>query len=285
MERLRDGGGIEGFDMAARYLPSERTQQGWLAGLPGDDALRANLTAAAEGLPFKSGAFAPFLDAVGQAREAGPVALEDLRGTAIAARLDPLILAGTDDTKALILLQGLRNPAELRRMIATADIPGVHYLDVKEAAQRLLDGYRRETLRWVALGGVLAFGLIVLALRSIRGVAAVAGTVALSVLITTAVLTLLAGGLSIFHLLGLLMVAGLGIDYAIFLGRDVDADERGDALRAVTLCAATSVAVFALLATAAIPILAQIGQTVALGAALSWLLAVLFSPAAGRGAS
>jgi predicted exporter len=157
----------------------------------------------------------------------------------------------------------------------------VDYLDVKEAAQTLLDGYRRETLRWVALGAALAFGLVVIAVRSVRGVAAVAGTVVLSVLITTGVLALLAGGLSIFHLLGLLMVAGLGIDYAIFLGHGADAaDGSGDALRAVTLCAATSVAVFALLATAAIPILAQIGQTVALGAALSWLLAVLFSPSA-----
>ncbi len=278
MQRLQDKGVIEGFDMAARYLPSKSTQQRWLAGLPDSTALGVNLGKAINGLPFRPGTFDPFLADVGKARETGPIGLSDLAGSPLAARLDPLVLDADRDAKALILLRGLRKPAELRSMIADSDIAGVHYLDIKEAAQNLLDGYRRETLRWVALGAVLALGLVVVAMRSVRGVAAVTGTVALSVLIATALLVLTAGGLSIFHLLGLLMVAGLGIDYAIFLrSADESPAETADALRAVTLCAATSVAVFALLATAAIPILSQIGLTVALGSALSWLLAILFA--------
>jgi predicted exporter len=278
MQRLQDTGAIEGFDMAARYLPSKSTQQRWLADLPDTAALGTNLATAASGLPFRPGTFEPFLADMRNAREAGPIGLSDLAGSPLAARLDPLILDADGDAKALILLRGLRKPAELRSMIADSDIAGVHYLDIKEAAQNLLDGYRRETLRWVALGALLAFGLVVAAVRSVRGVAAVTGTVALSVLIAAAVLVLTAGGLSIFHLLGLLMVVGLGIDYAIFLGgADESPAETSDALRAVTLCAATSVAVFALLATAAIPILSQIGLTVAMGSVLSWLLAILFA--------
>lgn len=277
MQHLQDTGALEGFDMAARYLPSKTTQEDWLAGMPDRGALSANLAAAASGLPFAPNAFDPFLADVAKARAAGPVGLSDLAGSPLAARLDPLILEAQGDAKALVLLRGLRKPAELRRMIADSHIAGVTYLDVKEAAQDLLDGYRRETLRWVGLGAVLAIGLVAIAMRSVRGVAAVIGTVALSVLVTTAALLLTADGLSIFHLLGLLMVAGLGIDYAIFLGGADASDGTGDALRAVTLCAATSFAVFALLATAAIPILAQIGATVALGCALSWLFAILFA--------
>jgi predicted exporter len=106
----------------------------------------------------------------------------------------------------------------------------------------------------------------------------VAAPVVLSVLVTTAVMAQVAGGLSIFHLLGLLMVAGLGIDYAVFLQ-----EKEGEGVRAVALCAATSIAVFALLATASVPILSQIGWTVAVGSLLSFALGLVFAaPTAER---
>ncbi len=285
MQRLQATGKIESFDMAARYLPSKSTQERWMAGLPNEAALRENLTVALAGLPFKPGIFEPFLRAVAGARQAGAIGLAELTGSPLGARLAPLIIHTETGAKALILLRGLRNPAELRSVIGSSRIPGVRYLDLKESAETLMDGYRRETLRWVALGMVLAFGLVVVALRSVHGVVAVLVPVFLSVLITTAALAEVTGGLSIFHLLGLLMVAGLGIDYAVFLRQEATAPAAGtapaadaaEALRAVTLCAATSFAVFALLATASIPILSQIGWTVAVGSALSWLLAIVFS--------
>jgi predicted exporter len=56
-------------------------------------------------------------------------------------------------------------------------------------------------------------------------------------------------------------------------------------VRAVALCAATSIAVFALLATASVPILSQIGWTVAVGSLLSFALGLVFAaPTAERAA-
>lgn len=287
LQRLAANGTIADFDLVARYLPSRERQEQVLRALPDEDRLRKNLGIALEGLSFKKGSFDPFLQSMAALRQEGPLTVSALSGSPLAMRLSPMILESKDGIKALVLLRHLRDPAELREMIAAAGVEGVRLLDIKHSAQELMDGYREETLRWIAVGAALAFAMLVITLRSVRGVVAVAVPVFLSVLITLAAVAQVSGSLSIFHLLGLLMVAGLGIDYAVFLRRASeqfgDPAETGAAIRAVTLCAVTSFSVFALLATAAVPVLSQIGLTVAIGTVLSLLLGLVFtSPGRGR---
>ncbi|MEM9684172.1 MAG: MMPL family transporter, partial [Pseudomonadota bacterium] len=273
LRRFQQSGKLLSFDLAARYLPTKADQASWLGALPSSSDLRANLQTALEGLPFRAATFEAFPVAVAAAREAGPIGLEDLSGTPLYTRLAPMMLRAEDGAKALIFLRGLQNPGELRAIVEESGIEGVRYVDLKAAAQSLMDRYRTETLRWVAFGALLALGLLAVVLRSARAVGAVAVPVLLSVAITTAILVVMNTGLSIFHLLGLMMVAGLGVDYAVFLRREDamadDASEDGERVRAVLLCAATSFSVFALLATAAVPVLSQIGTTVAIGSAFS----------------
>lgn len=287
LQRLKSEKAIADFDMVARYLPSRERQEQVLRALPDEDRLRKNLGNALQGLSFKEGSFDPFLQSIAELRQVGPLTLPALSGSLLDTRLSPMILEAKDGIKALVLLRRLRNPAELREMVETSGVEGVRLLDLKQSAQDLMDGYREETLRWVAVGAALAFAMLAITLRSIHGIIAVAVPVFLSVLITTAAVAQISGSLSIFHLLGLLMVAGLGIDYAVFLRRTSeqfgDPDETSAAIRAVTLCAVTSFSVFALLATAAVPVLSQIGLTVAIGTVLSLLLGLVFtSPGRGR---
>ncbi|MGH6621779.1 MAG: MMPL family transporter [Alphaproteobacteria bacterium] len=281
---LRAAKGLDGFEMAALYMPSHAAQQARLAALPADDALRRNLDRAQEGLPFKAGTFEPFLQALAAARGAPPVGPPDMREPALRARLDSLLLRSEDGVKALILLRGLRNPGELRQTVEDTGITGVRYLDLKQSAQTLMNGYRDETLRWISLGAALALALLAATLRSARAVFAVTTPVVLSVAMTAAAMALIGDGLTIFHLLGLLMVAGFGVDYAVFLRKpDGRAEDHEDEAGAVALCTATTFLAFALLATAAVPILAQIGGTVAVGTVFSFLLSLAFSaPRPGR---
>jgi predicted exporter len=230
---------------------------------------------------FKPGIFDPFLQSIAETRKKGPLTLQDLSGSLLHTRLSPMILSTEGGIKALVLLRHLRNPAELQQMVENAGVDGVTFLDLKQSAQDVLDGYREETMRWVAIGAALALGMLVVSLRSLRGVFAVASPVFLTVLVTMAAIAQIAGNLSIFHLLGLLMVAGLGIDYAVFLRQSSqqysDSAERSAAVRAVTLCAVTSFSVFALLATAAVPVLSQIGLTIAIGTALALVMGLVFT--------
>ena len=109
---------------------------------------------------------------------------------------------------------------------------------------------------------------------------------ALATLLILAVLRALGVELNLFHLVSLILAAGLGLDYALFF--DHAGDDRGEQLRtlhAVIVCSLTTLLVFSLLALSSIPVLRAIGGTVALGVAFNFALALLVARAPGKGAA
>jgi predicted exporter len=86
--------------------------------------------------------------------------------------------------------------------------------------------------------------------------------------------------LNLFHLVALVLAAGLGLDYALFF--EHAGDDRAEQLRtlhAVIVCSLTTLLVFALLALSSIPVLRAIGSTVALGVVANFVLALLIARA------
>nr|WP_233511778.1 MMPL family transporter [Luteimonas weifangensis] len=101
---------------------------------------------------------------------------------------------------------------------------------------------------------------------------------ALTTLLILAVLRGCGVELTLFHLVALILAAGLGLDYALFF--EHAGDERAAQLRtlhAVIVCSLTTLLVFALLALSSIPVLRAIGSTVALGVAGNFVLALLIA--------
>ncbi len=271
-------GQIAGFDAAARYLPSIRSQQVRQGVLPDRATLAAALSTAQAGLPFRAGLFEPFLDAVERARTGPPLTPEDFLAAGLGWRLDALLFAQDREWVGLIVPRGVAQPAALMDFVAAADDPALSYLDLKAASEDLVAGYRREALGWLVIGAAVALAMLILGLRSPRRVLRVAGPVVLSVALSAAVLSSLGAAFSLFHLLSFLLVAGVGLDYALFFDRfGADPESRLSALKANTLCAATTVTVFTVLAFSRIPVLHGIGSTVALGAAFALLSAFVFT--------
>ena len=91
LDPLVKKGELAGYDLAARYLPSRKTQQARQASLPDRETLERNLTSAMKGLPFKPSLFQPFLDATEKARTQEPVEMQTFRGTALGLKLDSLL--------------------------------------------------------------------------------------------------------------------------------------------------------------------------------------------------
>jgi predicted exporter len=86
------------------------------------------------------------------------------------------------------------------------------------------------------------------------------------------------GAVNLFHLVSLLLVAGLAIDYGLFLSRPAaDAAGRDRTLFSVSVGAASSFAMFSMLAVSEIPALKAIGFTVAVGIGLAYASAVLLA--------
>ena len=107
---------------------------------------------------------------------------------------------------------------------------------------------------------------------------------ALTTLLVLAVLRGFGVELNLFHLVALILAAGLGLDYALFF--DHAGDDRAEQLRtlhAVIVCSLTTLLVFSLLALSSIPVLRAIGSTVALGVLCNFVLALLITRQAAHG--
>ncbi len=74
-------------------------------------------------------------------------------------------------------------------------------------------------------------------------------------------------------MLGLFVVLGLGVDYAVFLREGVAA--RGATLLAISLSTLGTVLSYGLLAFSATPFIRAIGLTLLIGIGFTWLLALL----------
>lgn len=272
---------LAGFDSASRYLPSASSQKARQAFLPNETDLRRNLTSALQGLPFREGTFEPFIKGVSAAK-IGPVAsLDTVAGTHVAIRLSALMFESRERWHGVILFKGGSLPIATLSTAPELQSIGALFLDLKQEANNLVTGYRNEALLWLALG--IGFSLVILAagLRRLEDVVRVVVPVSIAVLATACLLLISGTALSLFHLMALLVVVGVGFDYALFL-RQHGSSEEGDQMtfRAVTLCGITTVAVFAVLAFSSLPVLNGIGLTVAVGAALVLPLARLFTSTA-----
>lgn len=273
LEGLRAQGVVGGFDLAARYLPSAATQRARQAKLPGDAELRAALHDAMTGGAFNDDAFDDFVRDVAVAREASPLTTADLAGTPLAASTEGLLLEREGHATALVALSSLRDPEAVARV---AQAHGAQLLDLKQASESLVAQYRERVLWALALAAVLLAAAVWFALRSPRRVLRVLAPMALTTLLILAVLRGFGVELNLFHLVSLILAAGLGLDYALFF--DHAGDDRAEQLRtlhAVIVCSLTTLLVFALLATSSIPVLRAIGGTVALGVAFNFVLALL----------
>jgi predicted exporter len=114
-------------------------------------------------------------------------------------------------------------------------------------------------------------------------VLAVAAPVAAAVVLTAAMMTL-GGTLSIFMVAGFLLIVALGSNYCLFFARrDQAPEERARALASIMLANLCTVAAYGLLSLSHIPVLHDIGRTVAIGTFLCLVCGAAFSaPATDR---
>ncbi len=267
---------LGGYDGAMRYLPSAQTQRQRQASLPDAATLTASLNAALQGLPFKPGLFAPFLDAVVAARTASPLRPEDLRGTLLGTRVNALLVPGARGWTALLPLSGVRDARALAAGLPQDEASRAHYLDLRAETNRLVAGFREATLVRLAWGAALIVAVVWLGLRSWRGVAAALLPVLLALAFTVAALLALGERLSLFHLVSLLLVLGVGVDYGLFFSRPgADPDSRRRTLHALLVCCGSALTVFGMLSLSALPALRAIGLTVSLGVAASFIAALV----------
>ena len=270
-------GAIGSYDHAARYLPSEARQRARQAKLPDAGELRTMLHEAAATSPFDEQLFAPFVADVARARELRPLERADLAATPLSLRIDSALFHREGRWYGLVSLYDVHDPGAMAAL-GNASSPQVTFLDLKDASEQLVAAHRSHILLCLDISALLLVVVIAVALRRVSRVLRVLAPMVLTTLIILAVLRGCGVSLNLFHLISLVLAAGLGLDYALFFEHAADEPaEQQRTLHALLVCALSTLLVFALLAFSTVPVLAAIGITVSLGVVCNFLLALLLT--------
>jgi predicted exporter len=268
---------LTGFDSPSLYLPSLETQRARQAAIPAPEVLRVNLHEASRGLPFRASVFEPFLRDADAAKSAAPLERESLEGTRLALKVDSLLVRRGGGWSAILPLRGVSDAQAIRSALAPQPGAEIVLLDLKTATDDLFRTYRREALGHALLGAAAILLLLLLALRSPRRVFSVVAPLAAAVTVTFAVLLLCVGSLSIFHLVGLLLVIAVGSNYSLFFERyRTSAEDRSRTILSVSFATLSTVLGFGVLSFSSVPVLSALGSTVGLGAILSFVFSAIF---------
>ncbi|MDQ7996025.1 MAG: MMPL family transporter [Luteibacter sp.] len=276
-DRLRTwiaDGKLTGFTGITAMLPSAKRQAENIAAVaplftPAD---RMNAWLAAAG--FRPEGMASFVTAYpGRA-----FTLDDWLAMPAYTPFHYLWLSGSHGTGSIVVPQGQDDVALLRQ--ASEGLPGVSLVDKPASISALFGRYRGYADVW--LGGALALvGLAFLWRYGPRAVGRVLLPPLAGIVFSVAALGYLGQPLTLFHIMALMLVLGVGANYAVFLreGEPHAAHIPGAAYAGVLLSAVTALLSFGLLALSTMPALQHFGLTLLLGIGFTALIAPVSVPA------
>ncbi|MES1172293.1 MAG: MMPL family transporter [Bacteroidota bacterium] len=247
--------------------------------------LAARVRTAMGAAGFKPTAFAAFDRTIGAAAPGVPEAeaapppppplrLADLQASPLAPLVRPFTVKLGNEVGILTFVRGIRHLDRVEAAIAP--VPGARFFDQGKFLNETYARFRVQILQ--ALVGHLFVILALLGLRYRRW----SGTLAAflpAVLAAAATLAMFgAAGVAtnLFHVMSLLLVLSMGVDYGVFLveSRRANADANATLISLGVSCLATVLS-FGLLAVSATPALRAIGLITGVGVILSLVLAPL----------
>ena len=171
--------------MPSTICPAKK-QERRRAALPDAGTLKRNLDLAVRDLPFREGLFTPFLEAVERARSGPLLQHEDLRGSAFALKVNALLIRTDEGWAALAPLRGVSRPAEL----AAGPGGGARAAGSQDGVNNLVNSYRNDSLRLIALGLLCIAVLLAWGLRSVSQAGRVLVPVLAAVVLAVSILLL-----------------------------------------------------------------------------------------------
>lgn len=266
-----DDGLLENWQSVSQMLPSRHQQERRQDAIPTQAVLSERFRAALVDTPFRPDAFDPFLANAGAAKSLPPLMPADFTATPLRSWLGSHLLQLGDQWVALI---SVVRPAAtaLAKRVQQWDA-GVEFVDLRASSVDLMRDYRNGARNTILVAVLMIIGLLWYVRGQFRQTLWIGLTVTSALAVTVAVITTLHGSLTVIHLVALLLVLGLGLDYALFLSRTESPPEQRATDKGVLACAASTTLAFGILAGSSIPVLKFIGLTVAAGSAASFLIA------------
>lgn len=278
-ERLlaaREAGELEAFASLHELLWSRSLQERNLAAYGEPAIFSANLDAAFVEQGFRAGVFDPFiteLERVRAGQGGAPLTYEDLAASPLREAASSMSVELDDGQIAILTLtRGVTDPEALRARIG--DLDDVHLFDQRALMAELYGRHRNQTIQLVGLGLLAVLAMIALRYRAVGPTLAAFMPALLAGSTSLAVLVLAGFQLNLLHVVSVLLVQSMGVDYGVFLAENREHPERAAATVSSLLgCCISTVLAFGLLAMSSNPALRAIGLTVGVGVFASLVLA------------
>ncbi len=277
LHRLIDKKIISGFRAPYQLLPSIETQLKRQQNLPTMDNLQSVVANATRNSPFKKNSFAAFIKDVEASRKLAPLTLVQLNDTLLGRQLAPMLFQVNNRWLGVIRFIGVSDSMQLEKSIRQLGRTDVSFLNLKTASELIIDRFREEAINLIGIGLMVIFITLLVSLKDKQRLMQVCFIVSMAVACDILLLNIFAQTLSLFHLVSLLLVLGLGLDYSLFFTRRGDDSAiRERTVYGILVCFGSTALVFAMLASSSIPVLSAIGLTVFMGVSLSFLFSILF---------
>ena len=274
LQTAANEGLINHWQTVTRLLPSEESQLQRQKNLPDAVTLQNILAGAVNNTPFALTAFTPFVQDVDTSHSLALLNIKSFHESTVQAFIDSHLYRVKNEWVSIVSLHNPKDVDALEKWLGE-NSANAALVDFKTASETLVADYRRHTLNVLAIALTVILGLLLWRLPKPRAAWSLVNV--LSVVAATAALVYwLNGALNLYHLIALLLVAGLGLDYMLFMSRAEESTRSGtDTRHAIIACAASTTVAFGILGMSAIPALQSMGQTVATGTVLSFLAAWL----------
>lgn len=279
LDNLTDQTVFGSYETIAKYLPSIETQNRRLKKIPDEKTLRWNMQQASKGLPFRDNLFEPFFQDVKMARERTPVTLKSFAGTVLADKFAPLLFKNNNIWATTLLLYDVQKPEVIKSLLKdNPDNRNWTYINLPEETKSIMLEYRQQALLVFSFGVLAIICALWAGMGSLRNAVGIAAVPFSVLLVDSAILSLFNIKLTLFHLVAMLLVAGLGIDYALFFNRiRMDEREWETSFPAIWKSWLTTVFVFGSLMFSDTAVLGALGQTVTLGVSLCFIFGLIWT--------
>jgi predicted exporter len=254
LDALALTGVLTGYDAVSSWVPSPARQEAHrTAFLHAREVVLARLADELEDAP-PPGADSPLLT------------VDKVLGTAVGASLAPLWMKD-----ASVVLVHAPSRERLSELAALSSLPGVRFVDRTADLSALMQKWRVGMSLLLFAGYAVIFLALFWRFRGQAWRALLPTAVASGLAMAT--VGFLGEPLTLFHVLSLWLLLGMGVDYGIFL-LEHPADG-GEAWLSVGLGAVSTLLSFGLLAVSTTPAIHAFGVTLGVGVTLVWLLSPL----------
>lgn len=260
LAEARAAGAIGRSSMLADKLPG-----GDDPSLPDVEAFAAALSGVLRKAGMREGFGAEIIDAYRKALQGPPLGSGEVAPMAGPLASARLVRVEGDRLVATVSLWDVADPARIED--AVRGLSGVRFIDEQTALSERLDQLIARIGVCFLIGIAGCATILALALRSVRPVVEILASCLAAAALAAASLAIVGDGISVFTLIALALVVGIGIDYGIFLTSSEDPEASAVALSSVGLCASTTLIAFLVMAFFGTGLLRDIGMTVSIGVA------------------